>query len=58
MLLTAPTVFRVMLIVLATMSLAGCELVGGIFKAGFYTGIFIVVVIVALVGFGVMKMKR
>jgi hypothetical protein len=58
MVMTGPTVFRLMLIVLATMSLAGCELVGGIFKAGVYTGIFIVVVLIALVAFGVMKMKR
>jgi hypothetical protein len=58
MVMTGPTVFRLMLIVLATMSLAGCELVGGIFKAGFYTGMFIVVVLIALVAFGVMKMKR
>lgn len=57
MVMTGPTLFRVMLIVLAAMSLTGCELVGGIFKAGFYTGMFIVVVIVALVVVGVMKMK-
>ncbi|MHB1178121.1 MAG: hypothetical protein ACYCZO_07290 [Daejeonella sp.] len=29
--------------------LSGCELVGDIFKAGAYTGIFIVVVIIALI---------
>lgn len=29
--------------------LSGCELVGDIFKAGAYTGIFLVVVIIALV---------
>ena len=29
--------------------LSGCELVGDIFKAGAYTGIFIVVVVIALI---------
>ncbi len=58
MLMTGPIVFRVMLIVLAAVSMAGCELVGGIFKAGVYTGIFIVVIVIALVAFGAMKMKR
>ncbi len=29
--------------------LSGCELVGDIFKAGAYTGIFVVVVIIALI---------
>ena len=29
--------------------LSGCELVGGIFKAGAYTGIFVVIVVIALI---------
>lgn len=29
--------------------LSGCELVGDIFKAGAYTGIFVVVVVIALI---------
>lgn len=29
--------------------LSGCELVGSIFKAGAYTGIFVVVVVIALI---------
>ncbi len=38
------------LIALSTLTLlSGCELVGDIFKAGAYTGIFIVVVIIALI---------
>lgn len=33
---------------LLTISLTGCELIGGIFKAGAYTGIIGVIVVVAL----------
>lgn len=29
--------------------LSGCELVGDIFKAGAYTGIFVVVIVIALI---------
>ena len=29
--------------------LSGCELVGGIFKAGAYTGIFVVIIVIALI---------
>ncbi|MGB4774095.1 MAG: hypothetical protein WBP45_02890 [Daejeonella sp.] len=33
----------------AIMLLSGCELVGDIFKAGAYTGIFIVLIVIALI---------
>jgi hypothetical protein len=36
------------LIVLLAMTLSGCEVVGGIFKAGMWVGIIIAVVIVGL----------
>jgi hypothetical protein len=42
--------------VLAT-SLTGCEAIGTIFKAGAYTGIIAVVVILALVWFIISKMR-
>jgi hypothetical protein len=37
---------RVLLIVLLAVSVAGCSVVGGIFKAGFWVGIVIAAVIV------------
>jgi hypothetical protein len=42
---------QILLLLLLTLSTAGCELIGGIFKAGFWTAIIAVVLIVALVGF-------
>jgi hypothetical protein len=36
--------------VLATIPLAGCELVGDIFKAGIWVGVIFVVLIIAMVG--------
>ncbi|HET7698624.1 MAG TPA: hypothetical protein VFK57_23110 [Vicinamibacterales bacterium] len=35
-----------LLVVLLAVSLAGCEVVGGIFKAGFWVGIVIAAVVV------------
>lgn len=40
---------RLFLIVLLAMTLTGCEVVGGIFKAGMWVGIVMAVVIVALI---------
>lgn len=45
-----------LLMFLATI-LAGCELVGDIFQAGFAVGVFVVVLVVAGIGFLVMKAK-
>ena len=42
---------RVLLLLLLTLPVAACGLVGGIFKAGFWTAVIVVVAIVALVGF-------
>jgi hypothetical protein len=44
-------VSRVFLIVLLAMTLSGCAVVGGIFKAGMWVGIIIAVLVVALVVF-------
>lgn len=40
---------RLFLVVLLAMSVAGCEVVGGIFKAGLWVGIIMAVLILALV---------
>jgi hypothetical protein len=39
-------------------TLTGCELVGDIFSAGFYTALFVVFLVVAIIIFIVMKMRR
>jgi hypothetical protein len=41
-----------------TMTLAGCEALQGIFRAGFVTGVIVVVLILAGVGFLAMKMRH
>ncbi len=43
-------------IVLAAVALSGCELIGGIFKAGVWTGTILVVLIVAIVIWVVSKL--
>ena len=49
---------RMYAIVLLAMATAGCEVIGGIFKAGMWTGGLLVVVVVALVLFAVLKMRK
>lgn len=39
-------------------TLTGCELVGDIFSAGFYTAIFLVVVVIAIILFLVARSRR
>lgn len=48
------TSFFVMLLTL----LSGCEVIGGIFKAGVWSGIIIVVLIIALIIFVIGKMGK
>lgn len=51
-------VLRILLIVLLAVSAAGCELIGGIFKAGVWVGAIGVVLIVVLIVVVVGKMRR
>ncbi len=48
---------QVLLLVLAALSSSGCEVIGGIFKAGVWGGVIVVVLIIALVGFLAAKMR-
>jgi len=41
----------IVLLVLSSLTLTGCELVGDIFKAGVWVGVLMVVAVIALVGF-------
>lgn len=52
------TSFSTMLIIFSAIvfSLSGCEVIGGIFKAGVWTGVIIVVAIIALVIFIISRM--
>ena len=53
------TVFsRLFLVLLAGLTLSGCELVGDIFQAGMAVGVFIVIAVVAVIIFLVSKMRR
>ena len=45
------------LLMLATIPLAGCELIGDIFKAGVWVGVIFVVLIVGIVGFIASKLR-
>ena len=49
---------RLSLAVSATLLLSACELIGDIFKAGVWTGVVIVVAVIAAVIYGVMKLFR
>ena len=51
------SLMRVMLIVLLAMGAAGCELIGGIFKAGVWVGAIGVILVVVLLIFVVAKVK-
>jgi hypothetical protein len=51
------TLAQIALLALLGISAAGCEVVGGIFKAGVGVGAFAVIVVVLLIVFAVAKMK-
>ena len=48
---------RLYAILVLALASSGCELVGGIFKAGMWVGVLMVLGIIALVFFAVTKMK-
>ncbi len=45
------------MLVVAGMTLTGCEAIAGIFKAGVWTGVIIVAIIVLIVGFIAAKIR-
>jgi hypothetical protein len=49
---------RLLLVLVAAMTLSGCEVAEGIFKAGMGVGIFLVVMVVALLFFVISKVRR
>lgn len=56
---TIPTLHagRLLLLAVAALQFTACELVEGIFKAGLWVGILAVVATLALVAFGVSKLR-
>jgi hypothetical protein len=48
---------RLLLVMLATVSLAGCEAIGDIFQAGMAIGVIAVLIVIALVGVVVAKIR-
>ena len=59
MVLTRSATSRLLLLVLlaACVSASGCEIVGGIFKAGLWAGVIMVVLVLAIVMFIVKKAR-
>jgi len=49
---------RLFVVLLAVIAMPGCEIVGGIFKAGMFVGILMVVLVVGVVFFLVGKMRK
>jgi hypothetical protein len=44
------TALKLLLLVLLTVTIAGCAAIGGIFKAGFWSGIIVVVLVLGVIG--------
>jgi uncharacterized membrane protein YcjF (UPF0283 family) len=55
--LRSSTLSRIALLVVLAVSVAGCEVVGGIFKAGMWLGAVAVIVIVVLLVISVKKIR-
>jgi uncharacterized membrane protein YcjF (UPF0283 family) len=51
------TPVRVLLLVLLAMGGTGCQVIGDIFQAGMWVGVIGVVLVVAIIGFVVSKMR-
>jgi uncharacterized membrane protein YkvI len=50
-------VLMLVLVVVASISASGCEVVGDIFKAGVWVGALFIVIIIAIVGFIAAKIR-
>lgn len=51
------TWLRLLLVLVATISLTACEVVGDIFQAGMAVGVIMVVAVIALIGFLIAKIR-
>ena len=48
---------RLLLVMLATLPLAACELAGDIFQAGVWVGVIMIAIVIAIVGWIVVKIR-
>jgi hypothetical protein len=48
---------QVLLLILVAIGLSGCEVVGGIFKAGVWVGALAVILVIAIIGFIAVKAR-
>ena len=53
----AMTWLRLLLVLVATLSLTACEAIGDIFQAGMAVGVIMVVAVIALIGFLIAKVR-
>ena len=51
------TWLRLLLVLVATLSLTACEIVGDIFQAGMAVGVIMVVAVIAFIGFVIAKIR-
>jgi len=51
-------ILQIVALVLAGITTAGCEVIGNIFQAGMWVGVILVVLVIAVVGFIVGKLRR
>ncbi len=58
MYMQSTTLMRLVLLVSLAMAASGCDAVGMVFKAGLFTGLIVVVLILLVVGFLVTKLRR
>ena len=51
------TWLRLLLVLVATLSLTACEAIGDIFQAGMAVGVIMVVAVIAIIGFLIAKIR-
>lgn len=51
------TWLRLLLVLIAALPLAACEVVGDIFQAGMAVGVILVVAVIAMIGFLIAKIR-
>jgi hypothetical protein len=50
--------FKLLLVVCAALTLAGCELIGAVFEVGVWVGVMIVLAILALIGAVIGRLRK
>jgi hypothetical protein len=48
---------RLLLVLVATLSLTACEAIGDIFQAGMAVGVIMVIAVIAIIGFVIAKIR-